>query len=210
MVDNKVISTAVFGGAFDPPHLGHVEIVRRLLTLPEIESVFVVPSCRPPHKNPAASFGHRFTMCHKVFSEFFPKVLIFNEDNGEAITYTCDMLRNLNNYCGKRSFVLVIGLDEARSMGSWKSPDKIVADSSLLIVDRPNSSRIADDEATRKLNKFPAVRQAIIRAKKIKISDEYNLSSTAIRQAIKEGRNVSNAIPIDALTYIQQHRLYVD
>lgn len=175
--DNK--ATVVFGGAFDPPHRGHVKIVRTLLRTPWTSGVIIVPSCRPPHKSTVASFFDRIAMCKRVFGRF-TRVSIFNEDNGKPVTYTCDMVERLPGW-GKTTYALALGIDEAAALGTWRSPEKIFSHAGLVVFGREGSCVKLDPKT---ISASKEVRSALEQAEMLSLPDGFGMSSTDVRKAL--------------------------
>lgn len=202
MIDPK--ATAIFGGAFDPPHHGHIQIARALLAFPGIDSIMVVPACRPPHKFPVAPFRDRLEMCLLAMP---PGITVVNEDNEESITYSCDTFPRLPLW-GKHGYTIVLGSDEVRNLGTWKAPERLFGAASLLIVDRsgdaiPSASKIEHSQL------HPVVEAAISRAGRLELATRYAISSTEIRNRIQRRDGTSeNLVPKQVWHYIREHKLY--
>jgi nicotinate-nucleotide adenylyltransferase len=184
--DSKVI--AVYGGSFDPPHLGHAMVVSHLLlNEPEITTVLVVPCFQQTGKN-LIDFEHRFKMCQSNFG-WLPKVVISRieqEIGEESLTYrTISVLMQIYPDATLR---FVMGSDLVESAPTWEGWNAVLTYARPLIVGRAgiqspnNPSPIS-----------PAV------------------SSSLVRSAL-EARNyaaVERYLARDVLNYIRQESLYV-
>lgn len=207
MADERPI--ALYGGSFDPPHLGHAAIVQQLLyPMSGIKSVIVIPSCRPPHKNPMAPYGHRVTMCEKVFCGGVPpRVAIFNEDTGKDFTFTADVVQMLPNW-GTQKYTIVLGTDEVRSLASWKTPERIFEHASLLIVDRPGELPI-EESIPGIASLALCVQDAIVDAGHISISAVFEMSSSDIRRKLAVCYDAARPmLHYGVWKYIREHGLY--
>lgn len=202
---SSVKTAAIYGGAFDPPHLGHVEVVRKTLELPNVSSVLVVPSRNPPHKTPTLGFRRRMHMTRLVTRDAFPKsrVVVSNiESRILGITYMVDVLRYLLR-SEKMQYSLVLGADEVWSIMKWKHPDTIFGRVGMIIVNRPGSG----EPDSSKLSNVVAA--AIERAPRIDIDEGFSVSSSAIRSSIAvESGWWREFVPKSIVKYIEKNGLY--
>mgnify|MGYP000277025697 CR=1 FL=1 len=179
----------VLGGAFDPPHLGHIVLAvdaREYLNLTEI---FFIPLYLPPHKSPpVASFEDRLRMTEIAASPYpFIKVLDI-EGKRKGTSYTVDTLRELKKKENK--LVLLIGADQAESFSTWKEPHEIVKLARVCVFAR---------EGFKPDKNFPF---------KILPSRRIDISSTEIRDRIKNKKEVRHLLPPGVWEYIQERNLY--
>ena len=110
----------IFGGAFNPIHNEHVNMIKHLLTLDGVEGVVLLPSANPPHKKCDTSFDQRVEMI-KLAVEGLDRVEICDiesKDNGKH--YTCEVLPKLKELYEDIAFV--IGGDSLEDLSTWKNP----------------------------------------------------------------------------------------
>jgi nicotinate-nucleotide adenylyltransferase len=197
---------AVYGGAFDPPHLGHCATVMKLISCTDIKSVVILPSFAPPHKTPEASFGDRVTMCVgalRVASNVFVDTV---EGKLKTTTYTVDVMTHLPGY-GEAPYVLVLGTDEVRALPKWKSPAELFANVGMLVVNRPGSA-ITEAEREIGIPMAPVARKRLLEAPTMEIGS-MPISSSAIRQMIRKGNQKwEDSVPSNVARYIKAHGLY--
>ena len=114
-------SAVLFGGSFDPPHAGHVELIRKLLERPEINQVVVVPAWRNPFKESShATPRQRLKWCRTVFD--MPGVVVEDyEIKQKRAVYTVETWKNLKKKYPVTG--IVIGSDNLSSLKKWKSFD---------------------------------------------------------------------------------------
>ena len=128
------MTTALYGGAFDPPHLGHVEVVRVAKATLDVDPLVVLVSEAPGHKDVHASADDRLALARAAFP-------------GEDVRLdrhprTVELLR-------AESFddpVLVIGADQFQDFLSWKEPEQVLALARLAVATRPGFPRDHLDE----------------------------------------------------------------
>lgn len=179
---------AVFGGSFDPPTLGHEMVVAHLLLNDSsIDEVKIIPCFQQTGKN-LTEFKHRYEMCCQAFKRY-NRVDVDNIEErlgGESITS-----RTIQAICNENPssrFRFIIGSDLQESIKTWEGADIIQRLAPPLIIGRagiPNSSNATPIS--------PMV------------------SSTIVRKALDEGRNVDaeRYVSKSVLHYIERHKLYV-
>jgi nicotinate-nucleotide adenylyltransferase len=119
MSNGHPAAVALFGGMFDPPHLGHVAAVEAI----DIRPLIVMVSGQPPHRAPAvAGMRERFEMARAAF-EPMPGVTVNGWEIERAVagepTYTIDTVREIMEWMPGHRVALVIGADQARDFSSW-------------------------------------------------------------------------------------------
>jgi len=160
----KVIkmNIALFGGSFDPPHIGHEMIVQSALKELDIDKFFVVPTYLNPFKNSYNTFPFvRYTWLKKLFKDY-PKVEVLNyEIEQKRAVPTIDTVKYLYKKYNINKLYLIIGDDNLQSLRKWKDYDKLEKMVTLVV-------------ATRYENKYP---------KNLKILQiSANISSTKLRE----------------------------
>lgn len=121
--------TAVFGGAFDPPHLGHREAVESLLRNPGVKNVVVLPAGNPPLKSTGTAAEHRLAMAKLNFARLREglsmRVEIDEREIRRAVaspdarpSYTIDTIQELRRDLG-RPLAFVVGVDQIESLERW-------------------------------------------------------------------------------------------
>ena len=202
---------AIYGGAFDPPHLGHIEVVRRTLELPDVSEVMIVPSRNPPHKAPVASYCRRMNMTKRVMRDAFlkgtlsQKPLVSNiETRVQGTTYTVDVLRHLSWKPEEVRYRLVLGTDEVRSIMKWRQPNVIFGRIGMIVAGRPGTPEIDYRHGFSNV-----VVKAIAEALRFNVADEFLVSSSGIRSsiAIKSGW-WKQFVPESIAEYIRKNGLY--
>ena len=198
-------SIAVFGGSFDPIHLGHLhlaELVREEFCLSEI--VFM-PSARPPHKETAASEDaeHRFEMV-KLAIDSNPNFSISRlEYDRDGYSYTAETLQLLREELESDALIyFIVGADSLVNMHKWKEPERIFALCEIIAIDRQG---IDDEEIITALKSLSNDYNAKIHLLK-KLT--YPVSSTEIRARIATGASIKYLVPDEVIDYIGAHNLY--
>lgn len=167
---------AVFGGAFNPPHIEHINMIKFLLAS-GFDKVVIVPSNNPPHKKPITSFNHRVNILKLAISDITNVTICELEGESKNVHYSVDTIPLLEKLYGKFSFV--IGGDSLIDFHKWKSPEQIVKMCELAVFYRGGNKKKFED----------AYRMWTERGAKIKVLEYQpsNISSTRIRYAIECG-----------------------
>jgi len=191
---------AIFGGTFDPPHLGHAAIARSLSEQEDIDRVLVLPTWKSPMKTlPKANIHHRLAMTSLAVGSI-PKVTVHDHeafpymDTTGFSVYTADTLRFFSSQY--RELVLVLGSDNLCRFKGWKDSQEILGLARLLIVRRPGDVSVPDQYRSLVLN-----------------MESPQISSTEIRQSSWHSGGASTGLPSGISGrvghYIRQNGLYL-
>ncbi|MCX6118525.1 MAG: nicotinate (nicotinamide) nucleotide adenylyltransferase [Proteobacteria bacterium] len=131
----------LFGGTFDPPHLGHMDIVRSILDEYLSAEIVVVPSFSPPIgkgivKNVSSSFSDRVAMCVLAFDQWERVQISALEEDIETPSYTINTLRSFKSEHNLDSVAWVMGADQWESFCHWNNPIGILEISSVIVIPR--------------------------------------------------------------------------
>lgn len=125
----------VFGGTFDPPHIGHVHVAEAVIGRLGLDELRILPSADPPHgKAPVQAFADRVAMCEKAFEGRAGVVIDGREGRREGPSYTLDSLCELDGPA--IDLVLVVGSDWLGTLETWYRIDAILERAHLAIVTR--------------------------------------------------------------------------
>jgi nicotinate-nucleotide adenylyltransferase len=174
----------VFGGEFDPPHLGHLAVVRTARDQLGLDRVLVIPAARPPHRRESRTPAEdRLRMAELTFAGE-PQVEVSRvELDREGPSYTVDTLRLL---AGADELVLIVGADQ--DVRDWHEPDEILRLAQLAVA--PRGGHAIDDGDVTELEMEPV-----------------DLSSTRVREAIAAGGGTAAVVPA-VLELIRSRGLY--
>jgi nicotinate-nucleotide adenylyltransferase len=183
----------LFGGTFDPIHIGHLRIANEALRACSLDQVLFVPAAHPPHKEQwtLIPFDYRYRMVEiacKPYPAFVPSRL----EAGEEPSFTID---TLNRFSAELSpddgLFFLIGADAFAELPSWKNWHEVVAKTQFIVVSRPG------------------VEYAIPAGARVVRLDhvEVPVSSSGIRERLNAGESVAE-VPAEVREYIEQHGLY--
>jgi nicotinate-nucleotide adenylyltransferase len=196
----------VFGGTFDPVHLGHLILAEQCREQAGLEQVLFVPAALPPHKQTQAltSFGQRVEMLSLAISGNAAFRIEELEKDRPGPSYTVDTLTRLHETRPGDELCFILGSDSLHELPLWYQPRRILELATLLVNARADWPVPAETELRTMLQldaDFP-LRWQVIDAPLITVS------SRDIRQRIAEGRSVRYMIPRAVEAYIVDKGLY--
>ncbi|OHA47651.1 MAG: hypothetical protein A2806_03475 [Candidatus Terrybacteria bacterium RIFCSPHIGHO2_01_FULL_48_17] len=132
---------ALFGGAFDPPHLGHLTAIRQIFDAKRFDGVWVVPSGMRPDKQSHASPQDRLAMTRLLVKHGFDThepvfVKTHLVDAPDSYPFTIQELEYLKTQHPNTAFTVAIGSDQAQALHQWHNPEKLCALADILVIVR--------------------------------------------------------------------------
>lgn len=177
---------AVFGGSFDPPHVGHVAVAAMTLALTDADELLVVPCFEHAFGKPTATpFSHRLAMCRAAFADLRRTTVSDLEATLGGTSYTLRTLEHLAKERPGVALSLVVGADAMRDRRSWHRFDAIEAMADLVVFARAG---VPLDDPT-----LPA---------------PPGVSATEVRRRLAAGEPATSLVPAAVLRYIDEHGLY--
>lgn len=193
----------VYGGTFDPPHLGHLILAEAAADSLNLSTVLFVPAAGPPHKRPGdlrAPAQHRAAMVGRAIADN-PRFALSRVDlDRPAPQYSVDTLRLLHETFADAEFYFLLGEDSLHDLPQWLRPAELITLATLGVMRRSDAA----PDLERLEARIPGIsaRIAWITAPRIEIS------STALVEQIAAGRSVRYQIPDAVCAYIAHHDLY--
>ena len=130
---------AVYGGSFNPPHLGHIEAAKTVVRDLSPDRFLIVPAGTPPHKDLAEDSPtgeQRMELCRLAFAEIPGCELSDIELRRGGKSYTYDTVRELREYCPDAEICLVIGTDMLESFEEWYQFRYLLDNCTLAVLER--------------------------------------------------------------------------
>ena len=194
----------IYGGTFSPVHNAHVRAAKAFLNECELDKLIIIPAGIPPHKAIGADDdpSKRLEMCQIAFSSL-PKTEISDmELKRSGKSYTVMTVREL--YAEGIELFLLCGTDMILTFDQWYCFEEIMDKCILVYVRRED-----DGEISTEIEKKIALYEEKYHAKVRKLTvDALEMSSTDIRAALANGKDVSELIPNGVYEYIKNHKLY--
>ncbi len=178
---------ACFGGSFNPPHLGHLEIALTVLKQESFDEVWFLPTISTPLKNsPLASFEDRLNMLNLLIKPYRKLKVCTIEESLPLPNYTINTVRTLTSMYPNHHFTWIIGSDQSQQFSAWKDHEELLTLIDFIVVVR------AEEEAL-----HPEM-------KVIRIPGIERFSSTNIRSG-----KLKDTTP-EIVRYIFDHELYIE
>lgn len=191
------MKVGLFGGTFDPPHIGHLIVAHDAMHALRLDRIVFVPAASPPHK-PAAevtSAEHRVRMLELAVAGNVRFGIDRIELDRPGPSYTVDTLKALHARDAGVEWTLLVGADQFDEFATWRSPDEIRRLARIAVLSRAGTTGTATTAGV-----SPADRQVDV--------TRIDISSTALRERVASGRPVRYLVPDDVASYMIEHRLY--
>ena len=197
---------AIFGGTFDPPHLGHLAIAEQVLANDLAGEVMFVPAAKPPHKldKQITSGKHRLEMLEILIKDK-PGFSISDYEivNKMKNSYTIHTLRAMKTVFHNKKIALIVGMDNFLDFDTWFKFEEIIENYQLIVFTRPGYRKAPMGEIVEKFGH----RKAEQLANSI-IEINYDVSSTEIRNLAEERKDFSKYVTEEVMYYINENKLY--
>jgi nicotinate-nucleotide adenylyltransferase len=187
----------VFGGVFDPPHLGHLLAADDVRQRLKLDLLLFVPTFRPPHKPGAvADFRDRLAMTRLAVKDWRGHKVSSIESAHDRPSYTVETVAALRRVYPGDSLYLIMGADQYREMDRWHRPREIGRLARIAVMDRPGTRRppVSSEHSPRRVRFLPVV--------------QVDIRSREIRDRLAKRRSVRYMLPTAVSGYIERKRLY--
>ncbi len=215
---NNLSPIGILGGTFDPIHYGHLRMAEELAGWLALDQVRFIPASQPPHRSqPRTGVRHRVEMARLAIAGNARFTLDAREAEREGTSYTEETLTSLRQELGPDlPLWLFMGADAFLGLNTWKNWQQLFALTNIAVAHRPGyrlaqADALADDlravlqqHQVREAAPNRAAGQIILRP-----VSQLDISATAIRNAIREGKSPRYLLPEPALDYIHANHLYL-
>lgn len=197
------LGIGLIGGTFDPIHLGHLIIAEEVRTRLGLDRMIFVPAGLPPHKlgQSITQARHRFEMVRLAIADNPHFALSRIDMDRFGPSYTVDTVRLfLDGWGAHTELYFLMGSDSLIELPTWRQPDRLMRLCRIVAVGRPGY-RVELSELDRLL---PGAANLI----RILDTPTLDVSSTDIRQRVREGRSIRYLVPVTVERYIEEQGLY--
>ncbi len=192
----------VLGGAFDPPHIGHLLLGETAREQMALDLVLYLPTGAPPHKNSRniTAAEHRLAMTQVATADHEHFMVSAVDIERPPPHYTATLLPYLAERYPRAEFVLIIGGDSLRDLPQWHAPRLVLEQWQLAVLPRPDFP-VAWEPLEAEV---PGVRRKTTMLDGPSVA----LSSTQLRRWVAAGRSLRYCLPPALAAYIQANGLY--
>jgi nicotinate-nucleotide adenylyltransferase len=220
------VRIGVFGGTFNPIHLGHLCVAREIQKLFSLSRVHFVVATTPPHKSAEdlIPFAHRYAMVSLAtagLSSFVPSTI---ELEPKASAYSIDTMRKLARRMGRENpLYFIAGGDSLAEVNTWRESEKLLTSYNFIFTVRPGTGpvdpgSVLPDKAAGRVKDFTGLRLTEMRRvlrEKCKANRIYmvdvgapDISATRIRELASSGKPFQRMVPGAVREYIGKLHLY--
>jgi nicotinate-nucleotide adenylyltransferase len=196
------LRVGILGGAFNPPHVGHLVCAQEALVQLELEKVVFMPVGQAPHRELEGDPGAetRLEMVELAVADDGRFAVSRAELDRSGPSYTVDTLRELREKAPDDELFLILGGDQAAALPTWHEPETVLSLATVAVVERTNWSRNAIGI---KVGRLPG-------AARIRYLDMpmMQVSSSGIRRRVAEGLPIRYLVPDRVANYIGTNDLY--
>jgi nicotinate-nucleotide adenylyltransferase len=190
-----MIKIGLMGGTFDPVHFGHLITAQAVREIRNLEKIIFIPAYISPHKTNKSTAGdiHRLKMLQLAVEGIHCFDISDIELKAKSISYTVKTLEEFKQRYNELEFI--IGYDNIINFRTWKMPDRIIELAQLVVLRRRTDDKKREKDKYYKAATF--VKTPVI-----------EISSSEIRNRIKDGKPVDFLIPPKVKEYIYTFNLY--
>jgi nicotinate-nucleotide adenylyltransferase len=196
------VRLGIFGGSFDPPHVGHLLVAQDAITALSLDRLLIVPAAQQPLKQgqqtPAAD---RLAMVHRCFAGV-PGMLVdpVEIDRG-GLSYMVDTVESLQRREPSAVLHLLIGQDAFETLSRWREPERLRSMVRLVVLRRGTAGDSVAASPERQHAEGGSLQYLATR--------RVDVSSTEIRERVRAGRSIRGFVTDAVAEYIESTGLYL-
>jgi nicotinate-nucleotide adenylyltransferase len=185
----------ILGGSFDPPHVGHVAMVRTAREALGLDRVLLMPAPRPPHKESTDLSGweNRVEMTRLAVKKLAGVEVSLHESETRGASYTVESLRRYRELY-EDDVYFILGADSLRDMPSWREPEALLGLATIVVFPREEITPVLEVRGDASVVVFE--------------SPVIDVSSSEVRRRRRAGEPIESLVPRAVLGYIEDHSLY--
>lgn len=181
----------IFGGSFDPPHVGHETVAPELVEQLRLDRLLVVPSGDPPHRSVVLPAATRFELTRRLF-EGIPRVEVSPlETHRPGPSFTVDTLEELSRRFPADRLILTMGADQFAALDGWKAPERLRELATIAVMPRGGRDPVPPPAAT-------PIDYVVVDVTRI------DVSASRIRRRLDEGRSVHHLVPESIRRHVER------
>ena len=197
----------IYGGSFDPIHLGHLKTATSLKTELQLDHLFLLPCCEPVHKDGLKySSNDRLQMLNLAVDNYSTLEIDSREILRGGGSYMIDKLHELKQIYRDVPICLIIGMDSFQKIKTWKEWQEFSKLVHLIILQRQGFNLI--DSSLDSFHDTKEVNQLRLESKGLLYFSncpKINISSSDIRSRIAANQNLDDLLPKSVINYLRLH-----
>jgi nicotinate-nucleotide adenylyltransferase len=205
MSERKPERIGVFGGSFDPVHMGHLTIAQDAVEQLELNRLIFVPAAVPPHKQgkTLVEGRHRFEMLQLATETNLSFEVSDMELQRGGVSYTFDTMKQIQFEYPDAELFFIVGLDSLVELHLWRNIEQLLEVCTVVPFARggEDPARVAEQIQLSNVWKTKLL-ERLIRIHEIEIS------ASEIRMRLAEGLSIRYLVPPEVEMYIAEHHLY--
>lgn len=198
----QALKVAVFGGAFNPVHNGHINLAKKYIELLKPDKMLIIPTANPPHRenNNFEADCHRFNMLKLAFEHEKNIEISDIEFKIEGKSYTYNTVCEIEKQYENADIYLIVGEDQFLYFDKWYKWQELLKKVTLCTAER-NKDKACE---------IRAFAENVLHTDKYILAgfDPVVVSSSEIREKLKNNESVDRLIPEKVLNYINENELY--
>jgi nicotinate-nucleotide adenylyltransferase len=196
------VRIGVFGGTYNPPHLGHLVCAQEAYVQLGLDLVMLIPVCTPPHKPLDDEPGpeHRLELCRRAAAGDDRLAVSGMEISRAGPSFTVDTLVELHANEPDNELFLILGGDVAAGLPKWRAPERVLELATPVIANRRGTPHARAAAALRGLRGGDRARFFSM--------PWIGVSSTMIRERVKAGQPIRYLVPDPVAAYIDAKGMY--
>lgn len=194
-----MIKIGIYGGAFDPVHIGHIRLARQAAAELKLDKLLIIPTSVSPHKeNAQTSYDDRFRMLELAFAQDKKFEISDIEKHISGKSFTINTVRALREiYPSDAVFYLIIGADMLFSFKKWYRYEALLGECKVVAAAREEDSYVDMLEFANEVGRIKVLNLPVT-----------EVSSTEIREKLSKNEDVSSLVPQEVIDYINEKGLY--
>lgn len=197
------MKVGILGGSFNPPHLGHLLMAQEAHAQLGLDKVVLMPVASPPHKVLEEDPGpeERFELCRLATARDDRLEVSRLELDRGGPSFTADTLREIHATAPGDELTFIVGADMAASLPSWREPEAVLELATLAVAEREGVRR----------QDIAEVLTPMAAGDRVRFFDlpKIDVSSSAVRRRVREGRPIRYWVPDDVARLIGARGYYL-
>ncbi|MFM6928494.1 MAG: nicotinate (nicotinamide) nucleotide adenylyltransferase [Bdellovibrio sp.] len=208
----------IFGGSFNPPHMGHINAIQTVAKKMGLNKIHVVPAAQNPLKTPVEgpTSEQRLELTKMAFNQYGDMYYVDDQElQRGGMSYTIDTVMNLRKTYEASDLYLIVGADKFEELSQWKDYSKILAETNLVVTTRPGY------DMPESLDEMPGYLKPLVADFDFNFIElttgrniqfitlrDIEISSSEVRKWLRTGKPVEKYLALSVETYIKEHKLY--